>query len=143
MERRGPGDGRWGRLRPLLPPRSPGRGRPRADDRPVVGAILRRLATGGPWRDLPERSGPWATLYSRFRRWQRAGVRDRVLAALQAEAGARGGLDWSPRFLDGTTVRAHRGAAGAKKGAATGRSAARGAAPRPSPTPGPSAAAGR
>jgi transposase len=82
-----------------------------------VEGILWRLATGAPWRDLPERFGPWATVYSRFQRWQRAGVWERTLAALQADADARGELDWTLHLLDGTTVRAHPHAAGAKKGA--------------------------
>lgn len=136
-------DGQWERLRPLLPPRSAGRGRPRSDDRTVVEGILWRLATGAPWRDLPERFGPWRTAYSRFRRWQAAGVWDRALAAVQAEADARGGLDWSLHFVDGTVVRAHQSAAGAKKGAATRPSAAPAAASPPRSTCAPSAAASR
>lgn len=133
----------WERLRPLLPPPPQGRGRPRRDDRTIVEGILWRLATGVPWRDLPDRFGPWRTVYSRFRRWQRAGVWERILAALQAEADACGELDWSQHFLDGTTVRAHQHAAGAKKGAATRPSAAPGAAfPRRS-TSAPKAAASR
>lgn len=142
MRRHALTDAQWERLRPLLPPPSAGRGRPRADDRTLVEGILWRLATGAPWRDLPERFGPWATVYSRFRRWQAAGVWDRVLAALQADADAQGALDWSLHFLDGTTVRAHPHAAGApKKGAPTRPSAARAAASRPRSTCGPSAAA--
>ena len=70
----------------------------------MVNAILWRLATGVPWRDLPARYGPWKTVYSRVRRWQRAGVWARVLAALQAAADARGELDWSLHFLDGSTA---------------------------------------
>ena len=49
-------DAQWARLEPL-PPRKPGA--PRKDDRPVVNGILWKLATGAPWRDLPERYGPW------------------------------------------------------------------------------------
>ena len=143
MERHGLTDARGERLRPLLPPPPRGRGRPRSDDRTVVEGILWRLTTGAPWRDLPARFGPWKTVYSRFRRWQRAGVWDRVLAALQADGDARGELDWSLHFLDGTTVRAHPDAAGAKKGAATRPSAAPAAASRPSSTSGPSGAASR
>ena len=133
----------WERLRPLLPPLPAGRGRPRADDRTIVEGVLWRLATGAPWRDLPERFGSWRTVYSRFRRWQRAGVWDRVLAALQAEADAKGALDWSLHFVDGTTVRAHQHAAGTKKGAATRPSAAPVAASRPSSTCALSAGASR
>ena len=143
MERHALTDDQWERLRPLLPPPPSGRGRRRNDDRTVVEGILRRLATGVPWRDLPDRFGSWRTVSSRFRRWQQAGVWDRALAALQAAADARGELDWSLHFLDGTTIRAHPHAAGAKKGAATKPSAAPGAGTRPSSTSGPSAGASR
>ena len=136
-------DEQWAALEPHLPPQRSATGRPAKDHRTVVEAILWRLRTGAPWRDLPERYGPWQTVYSRFRRWQRAGVWARVLAALQAEADARGELDWSLHFVDGTTVRAHPHAAGAKKGAATRPSAARGAGSRPSSTSAPSGAASR
>jgi transposase len=133
----------WERLRPLFPPPPHSRGRPRRDDRTIVEGILWRLATGVPWRDLPERFGPWRTVYSRFRRWQQAGVWEHVLAALQAEADARGELDWGLHFLDGTTVRAHQHAAGAKKGAVSKPSAAPVAASRPKSTSAPRAAASR
>ena len=125
----------------LLPPQRPATGRPAHDHRLIVNAILWRLATGVPWRDLPERYGPWPTVYSRFRRWQRAGVWDRLLAAVQAEGDAVGALDWSVHFRDGTTVRAHQHAAGAKKGAAIRRSAVPAAASRRKSTSAPSAAA--
>jgi transposase len=131
MERHGLSDEQWDRLRPLLPRPPGGRGRPRRDDRLIVEGILWRLATGVPWRDLPERFGSWRTVYSRFRRWQQAGVWERALAALQAQADAAGDLDWVLHFLDSTTVRAHQHAAGAKKGAAIKPSAAREAGSRP------------
>jgi transposase len=136
-------DAQWERLRPLLPPQRPTTGRPAKDHRTVVNAILWRLKTGAPWRDLPERYGPWQTVYSRFRRWQQAGVWERVLAALQATGDATGALDWSLHFLDGTTVRAHQHAAGAKKGAAIRRSAVPVAASRRKSTSGPSVVASR
>ena len=136
-------DRQWERLRPLLPPPSSGRGRPRADDRRIVEGIVWRMATGVPWRDLPERFGSWRTVYSRFRRWQAAGVWDRVLRTLQAEADAASDLDWALHFLDSTTVRAHQHAAGAKKGAVTKPLVARGAASRPRSTSAPRGRAGR
>jgi transposase len=109
-------DPQWERLAPLLPPQRPRRGRPNHDHRTILNGIRWRLKTGGPWRDVPERYGPWQTLYSRFRRWQAAGVWDRILAALQADADARGALDWDLHFIDGSVVRAHQHAAGAKGG---------------------------
>jgi transposase len=134
-------DAQWERLASLLPPQRPATGRPAHDHRLIVHAIRWRLATGVPWRDLPERYGPWQTGSSRFRRGQQAGVWDRLLAAVQAEGDAAGAVDWSVPFLDGTTVRAHQHAAGAKKGAAIRRSAVPAAASRRKSTSAPSAAA--
>ena len=143
MERHELSDAQWERLRPLLPAQKPVTGRPAKDHRTIVNAILWRLATGVPWRDLPARYGPWQTVYTRFRRWQRAGVWARVLAALQAAGDTQGDLDWSLHFVDGTVVRAHQHAAGAKKGAAIKPSAAAGAGTRPKSTSAPSAGASR
>jgi transposase len=106
-------DAQWARLAPLRPPQRPVTGRPAHDHRTILNGILWRLATGAPWRDLPERYGPWQTVYSRFRRWQRAGLWECILAALQQDGAARGDLDWSLHFVDGSTVRAHQHAAGA------------------------------
>jgi transposase len=138
-------DAEWARLAPLLPPERPRVGRPNKDHRTVVNGILWKLATGAPWRDLPERFGPWQSVYTRFRRWTRAGVWGRVLGALQRQADAAGRLDWGTNFVDGTVVRAHQHAAGAKKGAPTPtrRSAAAAAASPPRSTSAPRAAASR
>ena len=76
--------------------------------------------TGAPWRDLPARYGPVGTASGRFHRWRRAGVRDRVPAALRADADARGGVDRDPHSVDATVVRAHRHAAGAGRAGALG-----------------------
>jgi transposase len=111
-------DDQWTTLEPLLPPQKPPTGKPNLPHRRVLDGIFWRIRTGAPWRDLPKRYGKWETVYSRFRRWQQAGIWERILAALQAAADARGDLDWSLHFLDGTVIRAHPHAAGAKKGAA-------------------------
>ena len=109
-------DEQWARLAPLLPPQRPRTGRPARDHRTVIGAILWVLRTGAPWRDLPERFGPWGTAYSRFRRWAATGVWQLVLDSLQRDAEARGELDRTTHYVDGTTVRAHQSAAGARGG---------------------------
>ena len=106
----------WKRLAPLLPPVKPKVGRPNLDHRRILNGIRWRLRTGAPWRDLPERYGNWKTVYSRFRRWQQKGVWDKVLAELQADEDALGNLDWRIHFVDGSVVRAHQHAAGAKRG---------------------------
>jgi transposase len=126
-----------------LPPPQPRRGRPNLDHRQIVNGMLWILKTGAPWRDLPERYGNWKTVYSRFRRWQRAGIWDRLLAHLQAEGDAAGALDWELHFVDGTVVRAHQHAAGAKKGAVIKPSATVAAASAPRSTSAASGAASR
>ncbi len=123
MRRHELSDAQWERLLPLLPPQKPRVGRPSVDHRQVLNGIYWVLATGAPWRDLPERYGRWQTAYGRFRRWKREGVWQRALEALQREADARGELGWEVHFVDGSVVRAQRSAAGEKKGAATKPSA--------------------
>ena len=110
-------DQQWACLKDLLPPRST-RGRPRGDLREVLNAIFWLLRTGAPWRDLPERYGPWQTVYDWFNRWRRDGTWDRMLQALHIRLDRQGRIDWDLWCVDGTTVRASRAAAGAgKKGA--------------------------
>ncbi len=83
----------------------------------MLNGILWVLRTGAPWRDLPERYGSWQTVYSRFRRWREADVWEQVLTALQADAAHDGTLDDTLAMIDGSSIRAHQHAAGAKKGA--------------------------
>jgi transposase len=132
----------WERLAPLLPPQRGRTGRPAHDHRLILNGILWKVRTGAPWRDLPERYGPWSTVHSRFRRWRLAGVWDRVFAAVQQQADAAGQVDWSVQFVDGSVVRAHQHAAGAKGGRQQRRRSGRArAASRPRCTSAPRAAA--
>ena len=114
MDRHELTDEQWTHLAPLLPPQRPERGRPNHDHRRVVNGMLWRLATGAPWRDLPRRYGKWQTVYSRWRRWTRAGLWDRILATLQRELDAAGRIEWELWCIDGSSVRAHKAAAGAR-----------------------------
>ena len=66
-------DEEWALLEPLLPAQQTG-GSPFRDHRTVLNGILFRVRTGIQWRDLPERYGPWQTVYSRYRRWSRSGL---------------------------------------------------------------------
>jgi transposase len=79
----------WARIAPLLPPQQT-RGTYYRDHRTVLNGMLYRHATRCQWRDLPDRYGPWSTVHSRFRRWTRGGLWDRILAALQRELDAAG-----------------------------------------------------
>jgi hypothetical protein len=64
----------WQRLRPLLPPQRPPRGRPNHDHRQMVAAMLWVERTGCSWRALPGHFGPWHTVYCRYQRWRKAGL---------------------------------------------------------------------
>ncbi len=125
MHRHALNDREWMRLRPLLPQRRTGR--PPRDHRLILDALLWLGKTGAPWRDLPERFGPWRSVATRFYRWTRSGLRERILAELRRVADAAGGIDWDVHMVDGTSVRAHRCAAGAIGGGSARRWAAAGA----------------
>jgi len=43
------------------------------DPRTILNGVFWNLCSGAAWRDLPKRYGPLGTVYSRFRRWSRAG----------------------------------------------------------------------
>jgi transposase len=73
------------------------------------------LGTGAPWRDLPERYGPWQTVYDHFRKWRKSGVFGDIIEALQVKLDSKGYIDWELWCVDGSSVRAARAAAGADK----------------------------
>jgi transposase len=75
------------RLWPLLPPTGQRGGRWH-DHRQVINGIIWRTRTGAPWRDLPERYGPWQTCYKRFARWEIDGTRARIEQLVQRDADA-------------------------------------------------------
>jgi transposase len=76
------------------------------------------LRSGVPWRDLPERYGPWQSVYHPLNPWRRQGVFDRVLEAPQIRLDAEGYIDWDLWCVDGSSIRASRAGARAGKGGA-------------------------
>lgn len=113
------GDDQWELIADLFPPEQ-GNGRPWRNHRSMVNAMLWILNTGSPWRDLPERYGPWQTAYNRFNLWRKNGMFDRILQRLQMRLDEEGRIDWDLWCVDGSSVRAHAAAAGAgEKGGAT------------------------
>ena len=102
----------WVKLEAVLAPVR--MGRPARDRRTVINAIRWRVRTGSPWRDMPERYGPWETAYGLFRHWQRDGVWADILTRLQAAADAEQIITWDVS-VDSTVCRAHQYAAGARK----------------------------
>ena len=112
-------DDQWARIEHLLPGKATDVGMTAKDNRLFVEAVLWILRTGSPWRDLPPELGNWHNTYTRFSRWGRKGVWQRVTAALSNEP------DLQALLIDSTIVRAHQHAAGAQKKPARKRSAAR------------------
>lgn len=100
-------DQQWEAVRGKLPCQPGYRGRV-ADNRLFLNAVLYVAKCGVPWRDLPQRFGPWNTVYVRFRRWARKGVWQKVFKNLSDG-------DLTTLLLDSTAVRVHQHAAGALK----------------------------
>ena len=108
-------DEQYNRIKHVLPPeRKPQGGRPAKDNRVMLNGIIYWLNTGIPWEDLPERFGPWKSVYTRFRRWTNDGIWERVLAELiTADI-----VDETTLMIDSTIVKVHQAGSG-KKGAKT------------------------
>ena len=85
-------------IQPLLPPRSR-TGRPRANDRRTLNAILFVLKTGCRWRDLPHGYGSPVTAWRRLRRWQDEGLWERIWRAVLSLLDAQGKLDCKTALL--------------------------------------------
>jgi transposase len=56
------------------------------DNRLFVEAVLYRYRTGIPWRDLPARFGDYRKVHTRFSRWGRNGVWERIFQHLAGDA---------------------------------------------------------
>jgi transposase len=102
-------DDQWERIKNLLPGREGTVGVTAKDNRLFVEAMLYRYRAGIPWRDLPERFGDFRVIHTRFSRWAKTGVWERVFQHLAADA------DNEYAMIDSTIVRAHQHSAGAQK----------------------------
>ena len=122
-------DGEWVRLKAALDAARSGTGRPLPDERRTVEAVVWRQRNGAKWRAVPPELGPWWKAAQLHIRWSRTGVWGRASAFLR-DAGRR---ELGEVFLDGTSVRAHQKAAGAKGGRPPMPSGARAAATAPRP----------
>jgi transposase len=102
-------DEQWKRLQAVIPKQKAGPA-PMRGDRLFVDAVLFRAKTGLPWRDLPERFGPWKSVYNRFSNWAKKGYWEIIFKELQLE------VDEDGSIVDGSVVRAHQDASGGKGG---------------------------
>lgn len=112
-------DDQWERIKDLLPGKAGDPGVTAKDNRLFVEAVLWIARTGSPWRDLPVALGDWHATYTRFSRWGKKGVWQRVIEAVSDD------VDLEALFIDSTVVRAHQHAAGAQKKRGTKRSGVR------------------
>ena len=103
-------DDQWERIKDLLPGRARSVGVTAKNNRLFVEAVLYRYRAGIPWRDLPERFGHFRKVHTRYGRWAKTGVWERVFQALAQDA------DNEYAMIDTTIVRAHQHSAGAKGG---------------------------
>ena len=86
-------------------------GRPRTDMDLVVEALFYRLRNAGPWRDLPERFGPYSTIHGWHCRWAKEGLWAKILEVFARRV--RGLV----RLVDGTHILVHQCAANPAGGA--------------------------
>lgn len=106
-------DGRLALIADLLPANGK-RGGQWNDHRTTLNGVFWVLHTGAQWREVPERYGPWKTVYERFRRWRRDGTIDRILARLHLALDSGGRIDHDLWCVDATVVRSGRSANGAE-----------------------------
>ena len=103
----------WNRIKDMLPPEHPKegkRGRPaKCDNRSALNGILWIARGGAPWRELPERYGPWQTVYSRFRKWKDMGIFEAIFKTLSIDA------DFENISIDSTSCKVHQSANGGGK----------------------------
>lgn len=128
MHRHALSDAQWRRLQRVLPKQRAGPAST-LGDRTFIDAVLYRARTGLPWRDLPERFGPWKSVYNRFSNWARKGYWAAIFRELQFEVDEVGSI------VDGSVIRAHQDASGGKGGSNETLWAALEEAFRPSSTP--------
>lgn len=110
MARRELRDDQWERIAPLLPGKATDRGVTAKDNRLFVDAVLWIARSGSHWRELPEVFGNWNSVFTRYNRWSKNGVWERVFLALSGDP------DFEYVLMDSTIVRAHQHSAGAKGG---------------------------
>lgn len=108
-------DWQWELIQDLFPSNDGKEGGQWKEHRTILNGMFHVLHTGCPWRDLPERYGPWQSVFDRFNRYRKDGTFDLILKRLRTKLDKLGRIDWDYWCFDGTSVRAARCAAGAKK----------------------------
>ncbi len=100
-------DFEWSVIEPLIP--MDRRGPKPQNNRQILNGMFYILRAGCPWRDLPERYGPYTTVYNRFNRWRKAGIWDKLMDAIVKAH------DGKVQMIASSIVRVHQHASGVKK----------------------------
>ena len=100
----------WRRLEPHLPGKISDAGATAKDNRLFLEAVLWRVRTGSPWRDLPPAFGRWNSPFRQFRRQAKAGIFESLFKDMSNDP------DLEYALIDGTIVQVHQKATGAKGG---------------------------
>lgn len=103
-------DKEWSVLEPLLIGQAGQWGGIAKDNRKFINGVFWILRTGAPWRDLPVDYGNWNTVFRRFSRWTKSGFWEKLLEKLIIDP------DFEWLMIDGTHIKAHPHAAGARGG---------------------------
>jgi transposase len=98
----------WRRLEPRLPGKIIDAGATARDTRLVLDAVLWRVRTGSPWRDLPPAFGRWNSPFRRFRRWAKADIFKSLFKVMSND------LDLECAVIDGTIAQVHQKTTSAK-----------------------------
>ena len=99
----------WEKIEPLLPGKKGDVGVTAKDNRLFVEAVLYRYRGGVAWRDLPERFGDYRVIHTRFSRWAKKGIWEKIFKILAQDA------DNEYAMIDSTIIKAHQHSAGARK----------------------------
>ena len=101
-------DEEWDRIKEHIPTAKTGR--PPKDHRQMLNGMMWLAKSGAMWEDLPERYGPWKTVYSRFCKWRDEGVLAAIFSALSMDA------DYENLGLDSSSIKVHQHASSGKRG---------------------------
>ena len=71
-----------------------------------IEAVLWKLRTGAPWRDLPTEFGSHSTVFNKFNRWSNYCLWQEIFKQIQGE------IDDEWNFIDSTIVKAHQHSTG-------------------------------
>jgi len=103
-------DAQWATIEPHCLGKKTDPGQTGRDPRLFMEAVLWIMRTGARWRDLPDESGNWNSVFKRFRRWVMADAFYSMFKALAAAP------DFEYAMIDGSIVKVHRAGQGAKGG---------------------------